>query len=918
MIPLRVYVKGFLSYRGEETFDFRERKLWMLSGRNGAGKSTVFDAVSFSLFHRHRGGSSKAGDLINWHCDEFVVSFEFEVGGEKYRAYRREPRKGTPERLLSRWNGSAWTPLDGSRQEAGFGKHIHAILGMDYETFCVSILLRQGKVDRLLDVDPADRFDILSQIVDLSKYEELRQHADQRRKIRKNQADDANRALAYAPEVSVAEIEAQEQITTNAAECMRETQLEVTRLAAVIVQAGLWVNMNDSKWKIEESLEKADDLVVNEASILRDAARLTELKEALPRLEALYKARSGYGSAFHDVHKAQTERNQAITKSAAHVDWDDARALKDPTGVLAALETRIEELGEKNGALPSLRIFSRKREEARKAIEAREALIAAPVISPTPYETFCVVEITASTVAGETLAGACEKLNTVNTNIEEAEARLERFHEAGDAAECRYCGQIIPKDRRAGIQRELQDAIAELRTSAAVAEGKVTQAKQAVTSASKALASARIRWQAASTAAELYRQQARDAATTYASAQHDAFESYDGLPKILAGRIESVPIAADPKAEAWACVTNAAFPTPLDITTLESEVKALSTCRLNRGELQTKMADVTNHDGVVTERILAVKVAEAFLSPDWRVQASPEQLTPETITILKTEQRNLAGADERREQIEEAKQNRKQLQQQLKDLGTQMERLPVEARRPVGELEGEQQAEQGRYNTAQKEWKEASGKTQDLRQQRTRRLDLEWLRDETRREEGLYETLAKLLSADNLQSYLLQGAEAAIVEYANLALSAFSGSELRLERRAMGEDDDDDGAIASKKPRRKALDLLCHNTETSDAPLPLHCLSGSQKFRVAVSLALGIGQFASRTDARIQSVIIDEGFGSLDLENQSGMAAELQALADRLERIIVVSHQETFADAFPDRIHIALGENGSYAERLLN
>src|ERR1041385_8256107 len=116
MVPLRVYVKGFLSYREAAEFDFSDRPLWMLCGDNGAGKSSVFDAITFALFREHRGGGQNATDLINWHGDGFVVECDFQVANDKYRARRTVERNGGTTRLLSRWDGAAWQPLPGSHQ----------------------------------------------------------------------------------------------------------------------------------------------------------------------------------------------------------------------------------------------------------------------------------------------------------------------------------------------------------------------------------------------------------------------------------------------------------------------------------------------------------------------------------------------------------------------------------------------------------------------------------------------------------------------------------------------------------------------------------------------------------------------------------------------------------------------------------
>ena len=92
-------------------------------------------------------------------------------------------------------------------------------------------------------------------------------------------------------------------------------------------------------------------------------------------------------------------------------------------------------------------------------------------------------------------------------------------------------------------------------------------------------------------------------------------------------------------------------------------------------------------------------------------------------------------------------------------------------------------------------------------------------------------------------------------------------------------------------------------------------LSGSQKFRVAVSLALGIGQYASRQHRPIESVIIDEGFGCLDRQGRQVMIQELQNLRGQMRCILLVSHQEEFAEAFSDGYHFQLDGGATRVKR---
>jgi DNA repair exonuclease SbcCD ATPase subunit len=119
-------------------------------------------------------------------------------------------------------------------------------------------------------------------------------------------------------------------------------------------------------------------------------------------------------------------------------------------------------------------------------------------------------------------------------------------------------------------------------------------------------------------------------------------------------------------------------------------------------------------------------------------------------------------------------------------------------------------------------------------------------------------------------------------------LDRLSGGELRLA--LVGEEEN---------TRGRALQLVAHKTSCGQA-FGLSFLSGSEKFRVAVSLALGIGQYASRQHRPIESVVIDEGFGCLDPDNRRTMIEVLHELRTQFRCILLVSHQEEFAEAFPD------------------
>src|SRR6476661_3560519 len=93
MIPQRIKLSGFLSYKDEQEIRFDGSPLWMLSGTNGSGKSSVFDAVTFALFGHHRGGSQSAAELINKEVNTLAVEFDFTCEKQLFRIKRTVRRQ---------------------------------------------------------------------------------------------------------------------------------------------------------------------------------------------------------------------------------------------------------------------------------------------------------------------------------------------------------------------------------------------------------------------------------------------------------------------------------------------------------------------------------------------------------------------------------------------------------------------------------------------------------------------------------------------------------------------------------------------------------------------------------------------------------------------------------------------------------
>jgi DNA repair exonuclease SbcCD ATPase subunit len=157
-----------------------------------------------------------------------------------------------------------------------------------------------------------------------------------------------------------------------------------------------------------------------------------------------------------------------------------------------------------------------------------------------------------------------------------------------------------------------------------------------------------------------------------------------------------------------------------------------------------------------------------------------------------------------------------------------------------------------------------------------------------RRAARLASRLDELLGRTRLLARLVRDALRELERLTNETLARTSGGQLevRLRLHASGGDE--------------VIEIEARDHASADGPMDVAFISGGQKFRVAIALAAAIGQYVGGTGAG-RSLVVDEGFGSLDEAGRHAMIAELHVVAPLMDRVIVVSHHEDFTsrELFP-------------------
>jgi exonuclease SbcC len=319
-----------------------------------------------------------------------------------------------------------------------------------------------------------------------------------------------------------------------------------------------------------------------------------------------------------------------------------------------------------------------------------------------------------------------------------------------------------------------------------------------------------------------------------------------------------------------------------------------------RHEVAAKKADAASHEQKARTEEEGRRFAAAEAG---RLEKERQETAKQFFAALDAEQQRLdtSGVAEQFRQLVEDAARCKGWREQLNRVQGQIKEVRTDARIPVEEAEEKVKAARRTAEDVGKARDEAQKRGDNLSAAADRFGKLVEDLKGAERQADLHRKLDELLGKGGLQRELVRTAERKIVRLANDTVQNLSDGDLTVEM--------DDGADGDDE-------AFALRIRVGDGPTPIGVsyLSGSQKFRVAVSVALAIGRFAAGQARPLESVIIDEGFGSLDRDGLRAAADELNRLRQHLRRIVVVSHQEEFAERFPVVIRLRRGDNGTTAE----
>ena len=193
MRPIELTLSAFGSYRGTEHIDFTqlgETGVFLISGNTGAGKSTIFDAISFALFGEASGALRNGSMLRSEYADATTRTFvklRFEYAGKEYTVERSLPYERKSGRRKRNEKGelvevTTLQPAEATLSSpneppTSSGKsvtlRIQEILGINHDQFTKIAMIPQGEFQKLLQADNDSKQEILRKVFRTERFQKI-------------------------------------------------------------------------------------------------------------------------------------------------------------------------------------------------------------------------------------------------------------------------------------------------------------------------------------------------------------------------------------------------------------------------------------------------------------------------------------------------------------------------------------------------------------------------------------------------------------------------------------------------------------------------------------------------------------------------------------------------------------------------
>lgn len=902
MRPLLLTMTAFGSYAEKTEADFRQfdNGLFLITGDTGAGKTTIFDGIVFALYGEPSGQDRTPAmmhcDLVS-KSDDTVVTLLFEQNGKTYEVTRRlhfRKKRGSEDEYGEPIIGAslvepAIEPGGEAHATEGSTKvsaRITEILGLSKDQFRQIIMLAQGEFRRFLQAGSEEKNEILGKLFDNSiylRYEELLGQACSRLRDERKQSQDRIGSLMeqgfLAPEggedarwlpgnpdliEELQNLTCKDRAEADRAEAGRQQikqQLDRmnTQLGAAQGSNSLLEELAEKETRLrglQEEEEKYDALREQAETVTK------AFRKVRPAAEAAEAAHLQLQSLLQSIEtlKGRAEMQDELCEKAKKAEADNTALQKQAEEITAKMQ-HLEDL------LPSFAALQKAQDE----VSRREASLEDGNRELAAAEEALAVCIRRASEAGKEHSSLYHRYLEGQAGLL-AEDLRKKLSE-GETAVCPVCGTSLSEEeapRLAHLDETTPDREEVERAKEALedADARLNKQKEA-----RGALTARLTKETEELSVRRRELEEQRAALPYEDEMQVKEEIASGKEKrkALLSQIEDSRRKLQEAEEARSRIRGA----------LEAEQKRLPQAESEREEKDRRLEEVLAETGFASaeeagRQLSGIADPERWLADTEQKQQGYRSALVQTAERIRELQEKTAGT---------VMQDLGALKEEIGRANERLDAADSECSRIRGLLENHERV--------------LSGVSEE--QQRLSESDHAW---------SMLSRLAELAGGASgeggklsFDRYIMGATFREIIERANFRLEVLSGGQYQLIHQIQG----------TRRNAKAGLDIevLDRNTGRQRSS---SSLSGGEGFIVSMALALGLSDVAAAHAGgrRLDTLFIDEGFGTLDegvLDKAMNVLNDLTGDAHQL--VGIISHVSRLEESIASKIIVRNGSHGS-------
>lgn len=926
MRPKRLEMQAFESYVGKTVIDFDklgDSGLYLITGPTGSGKTTIFDAITFALYGEASGDDRETNLLRTTGVDASVqtyVELTFEYDGKEYRV-RRTPQQ---ERTKSRGSGvtneseKAELYLPGGEYESNrsiVNSKIKDIMRIDEKQFRQIAMIAQGDFRKVLTSDTKDRMSIFRKVFGTEDYEVLQNTINKER----NALDASGKALLADIKESINDIRIPEGEEYSNWDFVTMPSKDVMDNLALIIEADR--KTREENKKLRSAYEKERD---NKKKNLDEYDRAVKLfaEYEVQKLKVktisdeLKLVKGEQQDALNNKTKKYDKLMQSATQIEARIgDYEEReKAKKALAEAMAKKEEAQEDLSDLDEQIRSLRetIVSYKKEletltdivaskvTKEQEKEKLEEQLAKCDGNRQKYEKICK--------SYHEVVGIKNELATKENEFKTKECEYEQMNslyiseQAGFLAEklednkpCPVCGSLDhPKKATKAVDAPSKEELDKLREDV----DSLRKVKDKLDSDFKVKL------------AEHHKER-----ETLCEALEVDYDKSMNM-KQFQGQVVDIINANNKEARNQFNLVCEELKEIVNKVNRKNKLdKKLPECET---ELNDCLADKSKFEkNIETSKVTIDEKTKQIAAYDDKLKFETKNEAIKAIDSLKYEAKMLDDILKNKTDALNIKNNEDvQAKTRLEELGKQIDEQEIKStsEEERNNLVNEYELIEGKldmltYNDENilKRLQTNENIYSKIGEKNSKIADIEkkqkWLNP-------LADTALGKLSGQEkimLETYVQMSFFERVIRRANVRLSRMTSGQYELRRRV----------VASNKSAQSGLDLDVVDNFSSEKPRSVSSLSGGESFMSSLALALGLAEEIQATSGgvKIDTIFIDEGFGTLDDETLKTAIGVLGDLASDGNRLVgIISHVEELKSRITKKIVVTkTSNNGSVA-----